>query len=138
MLVLTRRVNERLLIPSIQTTVQILSARPTGVRLGISAPPEITVLREEVSLDPAIRPGPDAVAVEKQPLPWHRLRNRLNNLSLGLALLRRLAGAGQSQELQVTLDTLDREFADLRLQLGSLQREKGDAGEPLAADSWHI
>ena len=33
MLVLTRRVNERLLIPCIQTSVQILAARPTGVRL---------------------------------------------------------------------------------------------------------
>ena len=137
MLVLTRRVNERLLIPSIQTTVRILSARPTGVRLGISAPPEITVLLEEVSLDPAIRPGPDAVAVEEPPRLSHRLRNRLNNLSLGLALLRRLAGAGQSQEFQATLDTLDREFADLRLQLGALQREQGDPGEPRAVDSWH-
>src|SRR5260370_635402 len=100
MLVLTRRVHERLLIPCIQTSVQILAARPTGVRLGITAPSEVTVLREEVAPDPAARPADVPLQVGEPGRLRHLLRTRMNNLSLGLAILRRIARASRPEEVQ--------------------------------------
>src|SRR5215510_12245945 len=108
MLVLTRRLNERLLIPCIQTSVQILAARPTGVRLGITAPPEVTVLREEVTPDPAARPADVPLQLGEPASLRHLVRNRLNNLSLGLAILRRIARTRRPEEVQAALDMMDR------------------------------
>jgi len=48
MLVLTRRVNEKVVLPSLGVTVQVLSARNGVVRLGVAAPAEVKVLREEL------------------------------------------------------------------------------------------
>jgi len=48
MLVLTRRIGESIRVPSCGITVKILEVRGSKVRLGISAPPEIKVLRDEL------------------------------------------------------------------------------------------
>jgi len=47
MLVLTRRVNERIVIGD-DVTVTVLEVRGDQVRLGIEAPRDVKVLREEV------------------------------------------------------------------------------------------
>ena len=47
MLVLTRRVNERIVIGD-DVTVTVLEVRGDQVRLGIEAPREVKVFREEV------------------------------------------------------------------------------------------
>src|SRR5258708_5318121 len=48
MLVLSRRLNAKLLFPAIQAAVRVLDTRRGVVRLGIEAPSEVAVLREEV------------------------------------------------------------------------------------------
>ena len=45
---LTRRINEKVVLPSLGVTVQVLSARNGVVRLGVAAPAEVKVLREEL------------------------------------------------------------------------------------------
>jgi len=47
MLVLTRRVGERLIIGD-DVTVNVLSIKGNQVRIGIDAPPEVTIHRQEV------------------------------------------------------------------------------------------
>src|SRR5262245_28116906 len=103
MLVLSRRVNERLLIPCIQTTVQVIAARPTGVRLGIEAPPEVTVLRAELAAESV----QEAPKVRDESGLRHRLLHRLKNLSVGLALVRHCARTARVEEMQTALDTMD-------------------------------
>src|SRR5262249_12684522 len=49
MLVLTRRAHEKILIPAIGTSVQILTIRSNAVRIGIDAPPEIAILRDDIA-----------------------------------------------------------------------------------------
>jgi carbon storage regulator CsrA len=126
MLVLTRRLKERLLIPCIQTSVQVLAARPTGVRLGITAPPEVTVLREEVAPDPAARPADVPLPLGEPGRLRQLLRKRMNNLSVSLAILRRIARSSRPEEVQAALDTIDCAFADLRLDLADLLDEMTD------------
>ena len=54
MLVLSRRLNERILLPTVPAAVQVVSIKPGVVRLGIEAPSQVPVLREE------LRPQPPA------------------------------------------------------------------------------
>ncbi|WP_347245906.1 carbon storage regulator [Thermogutta sp.] len=48
MLVLTRRENERIVLPTVHTSIQVVRISGSTVRLGIDAPPEVPVLREEL------------------------------------------------------------------------------------------
>jgi carbon storage regulator CsrA len=48
MLVLSRRLNEKIVLPGLAITIQVLDVRRGAVRLGIAAPPQVIVLREEV------------------------------------------------------------------------------------------
>ena len=49
MLILTRRVGETLMIGD-EVTVTVLTVRGNQVRIGISAPEEVVVLREELKI----------------------------------------------------------------------------------------
>lgn len=48
MLVLSRKVGERIVLPDCNVTVTLLEINGNKIRLGISAPPEVTVHREEI------------------------------------------------------------------------------------------
>src|ERR1700691_5416558 len=53
-LVLTRRENERILLPDVGVTVELMAVTGNRARLGISAPDNIRILREEVAVNPAV------------------------------------------------------------------------------------
>ena len=59
MLVLSRRFEEAIVFPTLGITVRIDTIRGGGVRLGIEAPPEVCVVREELiqAPDPAAVPA---------------------------------------------------------------------------------
>jgi carbon storage regulator len=48
MLVLSRRIGERIVVPDCAVTVTVLDVRGDTVRLGVSAPADVAVHREEV------------------------------------------------------------------------------------------
>ena len=48
MLVLSRKIGERILVPHCELAVTVLAVEGKTVRLGISAPAEVDVYREEV------------------------------------------------------------------------------------------
>jgi two-component system, OmpR family, response regulator len=48
MLVLARRLGEKIVLPSLGITVQVVSIKGNVVRVGIDAPPGVKVLREEL------------------------------------------------------------------------------------------
>jgi carbon storage regulator len=48
MLVLSRKIGEKLVFPSLGVTVQVVRIEGGKVRLGIEAPPEVRVHREEL------------------------------------------------------------------------------------------
>ena len=48
MLVLGRRLNEKLVFPSFGATVQVVAIHGSLVRLGVEAPAQVVVLREEL------------------------------------------------------------------------------------------
>lgn len=52
MLVLSRRINEKIVFPTFDTTVQVVGVRSGLVRLGIDAPSSVTILRAELQERP--------------------------------------------------------------------------------------
>jgi carbon storage regulator len=55
MLVLSRRLNEKVVMPGLKVTVQVVAIDNGRVRLGFEAPPDVTILREELT---ALLPAP--------------------------------------------------------------------------------
>jgi carbon storage regulator len=51
MLVLSRKLGERLVVPDFDLVVTVVAVHGNRVRLGISAPPDVHVYREEVWLE---------------------------------------------------------------------------------------
>jgi carbon storage regulator CsrA len=108
MLVLSRRVNEKLLFPDLGVTVKVLQLAGSTVRIGIEAPPEVRVLRHELH-------GESASGAPQAEAPaWnHRVRNRLNAASLALHLLQQQLTAGGIADAEATLHKALHEFAEL-------------------------
>jgi len=52
MLVLSRKVGEKIVVPGCGLTLTVLAVQGGRIRLGIAAPPEVVVLREEVCRRP--------------------------------------------------------------------------------------
>jgi carbon storage regulator len=48
MLLLSRKLGERILVPDCKLAITVVEIKGNAVRLGISAPPEVAVYREEV------------------------------------------------------------------------------------------
>src|SRR5579875_2425624 len=117
MLVLSRRLNQKIVFPDIQTTVQVVAVKPGTIRLGIEAPDHIAVYREEL-LEKGALPTP----AEKnhrlgQDQTAHLLNNLLNVNMVGLALLRRQLALGQIEEMQSTLDKMESNLQSIRQQV---------------------
>jgi carbon storage regulator CsrA len=132
MLVLSRRLNQKLVFPAIQTTVQIVSVKPGVVRLGIDAPEHVTVFREELlerndfQVEGHVSKDlPESMANELM----HLLNNRLNASTVGLALLRRQLERGLTGDM---LDTLDKIEGSLKTVQQRIERLEGQRSTPRA------
>jgi carbon storage regulator CsrA len=125
MLVLSRRVNEKIVLPNIQTTFEVVAIKGVTVRLGVQAPDVVAVLREEVwARDKDRKPVRDLL---RGGLAWsglqglnHLLRNRLNASVIGLALLKRQLQCGLTQDSLATLERLEHEVKALGEQAAEL------------------
>lgn len=112
MLVLSRRQDQRILFPHLNISVEILQVKGSTVRLGIQAPPDVRVLREELQQGSGAFPQLTAPAGKH----WsHELRGRLNTAMMGLSLVEKqlqagLKGAAEStlQDALKALDALER------------------------------
>jgi carbon storage regulator len=50
-LVLTRRLHEKIVLPGLNITIAVVAVKGDSVRIGIEAPLDIQVMREELLLD---------------------------------------------------------------------------------------
>src|SRR5688500_1150035 len=91
MLVLSRRVHEKLLLPTINASISVVAVKPGVVRLGFEGPEGVPIFREEIfdlqrwKAEQEAKPSSE----EKLGQLQHLIRNRLNAPMVGLALLRR-------------------------------------------------
>jgi carbon storage regulator CsrA len=119
MLVLSRRLNQKVLFPGINAAVTVLGVKGSVVRLGIEAPPEVAALRAELQERTAEWAAPEPPAPKRTVAPTvadspQPLRDRLRDTGLGLGLVRLLLDAGQTEEAKAALAGLQEQFCLLR------------------------
>ena len=128
MLVLSRRPDESILLPSVPAIIKVISSQAGVVRLGIEAPAHVPILREEQTR----QDRPLASAADQPPTNVrHTVRNRLHNLILGLSLLR-MQLSDSNPVVRKTLDGMEEEIQALRLALASALAGGETVDEPLA------
>jgi carbon storage regulator CsrA len=120
MLVLSRRLKEKIVLPKVATTIQIVSLKKGVVRLGVEAPPEMTILREEVfHREPKWARGQEQEAVS---LPEKRMDSNflkrmfeeLQSTGMALGVIRLELDAGRMEDARLTLRRIQDQLQVLR------------------------
>ena len=84
MLVLSRKVGEKIIIPELNTSIEIVEVKAGRVRVGIDAPRSVRVVREEIASTPAAASANPARTSKRE--AEHKSRNLMIALSLGREL----------------------------------------------------
>jgi carbon storage regulator CsrA len=120
MLVLSRKLQEAITLPTVHTTIRVLGIRRGVVRLGIAAPPDIAILRAELPHDTtepqAGESGPAGRAANEAPPSrlFSQLCDQLQTTAVGLGLVRLHLDAGSVAEARTALVRLQDDFQLLR------------------------
>lgn len=115
MLVLSRRIDQKVTFPGLGITVQILGVKGSNVKVGVDAPLEIRVIRDELAdqdLEKGKLPAPNTsvtpkthiIRLEKE--ARHALRNQLNTLSIALHMFKQQIEAGHDEDADETFERL--------------------------------
>jgi carbon storage regulator CsrA len=119
MLVLSTRQNEKVLLPEARTTIEVVAIQSGTVRLGITAPEEVRVLRESIP-DRVAEWGPAPENAEEVPT-LHAIKRlldkRLEIARGGLSEARQCLHAGLEEDARVLLEKVDEDLHLLRRRL---------------------
>lgn len=125
MLVISRRAEQKVLFPELGVTVQVLRIQGNIVKIGIDAPRDLTIVREEIAADVLGTLSPSEFAAESARQRRHAIRNRLNIATLSLHVLgKKLESGGLAdaetmvQKALAELDALNRELEGARHHVG--------------------
>ncbi len=105
MLVLSRKEDQKIRFPELGITVQVLQVKGSTVRIGLEAPTEVRIIRDELLDDE--RPGQQRT--HRITLPQkqrHELRNQLNALSIAMHLFKQEVEAGYHEDAETTFKKL--------------------------------
>ena len=114
MLVLSRRPEEKILLPTVPVLIKVISSNNGLVRLGFDAPADVPILREELTLG-------DAEASEEA--TGRTLHQQIASLTLAVTLLR-IQLKDCEPLVRKTLDRLEEEIQGLRRTTRGSRREK--------------
>ncbi len=145
MLVLSRRPNEKILFPHLGITVQVLRSSGNVTRLGIDAPKDVRIVREEIAEQDDLKVAPQVADAEADPSPRetvsaevsrelrHTISNRLNTAVIGLHLLHRKLELGKLKDAESAVMKVFHELEALDSDVGRLLAPENPEmqGEPL-------
>ena len=106
MLVLSRKQDQKVTFPGLGITVQILRVKGSSVRLGVDAPMEVRIIRDELDDGGPEKPPPRAHVIRLPQTLRHELRNELNSLSIALHLFKQEVDSGYHDDSEATFDKL--------------------------------
>lgn len=135
MLVLQRQPDDAIVFPHLGITIRILRLSKQVARVGIEAPPDVRILRQELAdgtsqdtLD--IDSFGNRLGATRRQL--HEMRNRLNTLNLGLQLYRYQSDAGLIEEANITFLRVIEQLERIEESVGEQVREADEAAESYA------
>ena len=105
MLVLTRKEDQKILFPALGISLQVVRIKGSSVRLGIDAPEEVRIVRDELDFDP-LDTDPQFSAFRLPQNLRHELRNQLNSLNIALHLFQQQLAAGFCDDAEATFEKL--------------------------------
>ncbi len=128
MLVLTRRASQKVCFPNLGISVGVLSVKGKTIRLGIDAPDDVKVLRQEL-VECGFSGMGSAPIKRKLAKLSHDERNRLNTAMLALHLTQKQIDAGFIAEAEANLQKALRQFQIFEEEIGATQSQPTiDAG----------
>ena len=122
MLVLTRKTNEQILIPDVNLAIRVVEVRGGAVRLGVQAPKDLQVIREELRTQHTV-----FGRLLRKKSPWHAIRNELQRVALSMALLRSNVNNGADRAtIDANLRTLEDIFEIIRQKTDDSETTEGN------------
>ena len=123
MLVLSRRPDEKILLPTVPALIKVISSNAGLVRLGFEAPADVPILREELTQTErrSVPSVIDDCEVDLEP-DRNTVRGRFTTLALEVMLLRMQIGEADPVVRQ-TLDEINRNLQTLRRAVRGSSRE---------------
>jgi carbon storage regulator CsrA len=109
MLVLSRREQETIVLPAINTTIQLLKVRGQVARIGIDAPEDLQILRGEIAHEAASGDADTPNIFQKHRAARqevHELRDRLNEAGVSAYVARKLLETGQMESTRAALQAI--------------------------------
>ena len=128
MLVLSRGAKEKIVFPNLGVKIEILRVAGNRVRVGVDAPKDVRVLREEIASDEDLNAMPDSEVARHR---RHAQRNELNTASLALRLMEKQLTAGMSEDAMTTLHKALRSLDAIDAEIGGEHAppKKNNAGK---------
>jgi carbon storage regulator CsrA len=120
MLVLSRRENEKIALPDLGVSVEVLRIAGSAVRLGVQAPANVKILREELTEGVSTVAGAERTKAGFK--LTHDARNRLNTVNLALVMVQKHLAAGRSADAARTLEKAHRDFLAFSAELAGEAR----------------
>lgn len=120
MLVLSRKENERLMFPHLGIALEILRVGNGRVRLGIEAPSDVSVVRNEIASDEQLAQFTQRLK-QTAKSATHEVRNQLHQTLLGLCLVQKQIEHSLFDEAENSLQQLIESLHGLDAALGKRQ-----------------
>lgn len=98
MLVITRRSSDKISFPQLGITVHFIRVQGSSAKVGVDAPRDIAIVRDEVADDEAIAQKLRSQWLTLPRKVRHDIRNELHAVSIGIHLLREQQRAGLETE----------------------------------------
>jgi len=118
MLVLSRKENEKVLFPHLGIALQILRVGGGQVRLGIEAPHDVSVVRQEIASPEQLAEFTERIKRSAEGSS-HDVSNRLHSTLLGLCLVEKQLDRNMLDDAEETLQHLIADLQGLDCELGN-------------------
>ncbi len=127
MLVLSRREGEKIVFPNLGVTLEVLRVKGNAARLGVRAPADVRILRDELVEDQTL---PSSGILSPTRRLSHAVRNRLHAANLALHLFRKLLDRGMVEQAEETYQKILHEFEALEAEAAAIKSEASPHAGP--------
>jgi carbon storage regulator CsrA len=124
MLILSRKLNERVVFPAFRTAIQVIATKGNTVRLGIEAPRDVEVLREELCSADNWRTLEELNSANAGRATTKMAIQRLEIVATGLDIVEGYLRGGKTGDSLNTLEGLREEIALLKGRLAGGEHQR--------------